>query len=536
MALLVSAIPWTNSDATQSPVEQAAATVARSNAPVALPLVTSSRALPPKPNVVLITADDMRADDLRAMPFVTGVLAKRGVRFTDAISPYSLCCPARAEILKGRYSHNTGMRGNKWPNGGYWALRSPGRTLPVWLQRAGYRTGFIGKYLNEYGKEVPDDPRLAGRSRNEIPPGWHQWYASIERVYSYVGVKLRVDTPRTDPHFVNSHTYQSRLFADIGANVIGSFHGSGDPFFLWYSSATPHGRPAAGGARPPVPHPDDADLYDEAPLPQNPVYQEALNEDTRDKAGPMYDLPPVAGGRSELRRFHRNRLASLSSLDDSVKAVWEKLRTTGELDDTVIIFTSDNGFALGAHRRKGKDMPYDAMLRVPMIVSAPALKQRYRPGAGPDQIVRSDYTVTTLDIATTIKALSGATTPWPMEGVNLMRPGENPDQGGDRGVLIESGAIAGRGKTPINKFIGVRTDRWTWFGWDARPAADTPQYNAAGRYDDVGWFELYDRRATPSQVTNIVDEAPASVSARLREMVAAKYDCRGRGCVWDASR
>ncbi|MBA3311298.1 MAG: sulfatase-like hydrolase/transferase, partial [Nocardioidaceae bacterium] len=131
------------------------------------------------PNIVFITTDDMRLDDLPYMPNTLRLLADQGVTFTQMLSPYPLCCPARASMLTGQYSHNNGVQGNTAPRGGYSALDGSD-TLPVWLDGHGYETAFMGKYLNQYGEE----------DEYEVPPGWDYWSASVANIYSYTGVTL----------------------------------------------------------------------------------------------------------------------------------------------------------------------------------------------------------------------------------------------------------------------------------------------------------------------------------------------------------
>ena len=110
------------------------------------------------PDVVVILTDDQRTDTLLSMPSVRRLLVDRGTRFTEAHVPNSLCCPSRSTILTGLYSHDTGVWTNGGPNGGWLAFVKHGnekRTIAVNLQRAGYRTALIGKYLNAYGHYAP---------------------------------------------------------------------------------------------------------------------------------------------------------------------------------------------------------------------------------------------------------------------------------------------------------------------------------------------------------------------------------------------
>lgn len=122
-----------------------------------------------RPNIILILTDDQRADTVQYMPQVQKLLAARGMSFTQAYSSTPLCCPARASLLTGLYAHNTGVWGNKSPLGGYPVFKDSD-TLAVWLQKAGYRTGLIGKYLNEY-------------KTTDVPPGWDTWYGRTKNTY-----------------------------------------------------------------------------------------------------------------------------------------------------------------------------------------------------------------------------------------------------------------------------------------------------------------------------------------------------------------
>ena len=122
-----------------------------------------------RPNVVVLMTDDQTVESMRVMPNVKTLLADQGVTFDNSFVSYPLCCPSRATFLTGQYAHNHGVWGNAAPNGGYYKLDST-NTLPVWLQRAGYQTIHLGKYLNGYGT----------RSQTEIPPGWGEWYGSLD--------------------------------------------------------------------------------------------------------------------------------------------------------------------------------------------------------------------------------------------------------------------------------------------------------------------------------------------------------------------
>jgi N-acetylglucosamine-6-sulfatase len=131
-------------------------------------------ALPDQPNVVVVMADDMRVDDLEFAPHLRRLVAEQGVTFENSFSPFPLCCPARASFLTGQYAHNHKVFWHE-PPFGYGAF-DDSRTLATALQDAGYRTGFIGKYLNRYGI---DDSKVTGApSYSYVPEGWTDWRGS----------------------------------------------------------------------------------------------------------------------------------------------------------------------------------------------------------------------------------------------------------------------------------------------------------------------------------------------------------------------
>ncbi len=127
-----------------------------------------------RPNIVLITTDDEADYDMRWMPRTRRLLGEAGVTFSDSVSPHPLCCPARAEILTGQFAQNNGVRTNEGhKHGGFRAMHSYRNTIGPWLQHAGYRTAFVGKFLNGY------------RSTSRNIPGWNEWNPLLEDFGAY---------------------------------------------------------------------------------------------------------------------------------------------------------------------------------------------------------------------------------------------------------------------------------------------------------------------------------------------------------------
>src|SRR5687768_6074298 len=121
------------------------------------------------PNVVIVQTDDQTLESMRVMDRTRALIGDQGTTFDNAFVSLSLCCPSRASLLTGRYAHNHGVLDIHPPWGGF--ERLDGReTLAVWLQRAGYATVLLGKYLNRYGRRDPA----------EVPPGWTEWHGLVD--------------------------------------------------------------------------------------------------------------------------------------------------------------------------------------------------------------------------------------------------------------------------------------------------------------------------------------------------------------------
>jgi N-acetylglucosamine-6-sulfatase len=447
-----------------------------------------------RPNVVLITTDDMTASDLRWMPKTRRLLGRAGVAFTDSISPHPMCCPARAEILTGQFTQNNGVRTNNAPYGGYYRLDSA-NTLPVWLRRAGYQTAFMGKYLNEYGARGP----------RAVPPGWDYWRATVRNTYDYYNY-----TVNADGHLrIHIADYQTSHYADLTERLVPRLSAHDQPFFLWQSHIAPHGAcspwPEIEGQQcwtPVVPSRRYAGTLEDVPPPQRdgPAYNEA---DVSDKPRYIRDHPPLdLHQRRRLGEVFQRRIESLRSVDNAVARTIDVLERTHELDDTLLIFTSDNGYLLGQHRFSGKDVPYEPALQVPLLMRGPSVP------AG----VRSAATATTVDLAPTILGLTGARAGLPIDGRNLL-PVARGNRPGWHTTLIQGGPRS-PASGPGWFYRGVRTDRYTYV-----------------EYRQSGAVELYDRRRDPHQLHNLAGQpAYAGVQAELQDRLLQLQDCSGADC------
>ena len=352
-----------------------------------------------RPNVVLVLTDDQRWDTLRYMPTVRRELVAPGVTFSNAFVVNPLCCPSRASILTGKYSHSTRVYSNDGPYGGF-ASFSDRSTLATWLQAEGYETAYFGKYLNRY-------------STTYVPPGWDRWVA-LTHPPAYYGYTLNVDGNPV-PFGDAPSDYSTDVIRNYAVRFI---RATRRPLFLVFAPYAPHW--------PATPAPRHAGAFSDLPPWRPPSYDEA---DVSDKPRWVQARPRLGSAtRASLDELRRKQLASLLAVDDAVGAIVDAFRTRGRLDDTVFVFTSDNGFLWGEHRIVATKLAaYEESIRVPLVV-------RY------DDLVvepRADgNVVANIDLAPTLAALAGAAAPG-VDGRSLVPLLASPFASLTRPLLVE---------------------------------------------------------------------------------------------------
>jgi arylsulfatase A-like enzyme len=442
-----------------------------------------------QPNIVVIMTDDQDAASVGAMANVQTLLADQGTTFSNSFASFPLCCPSRATFLTGQYAHNHGVLDNAAPNGGFAKLDSS-NTLPVWLQSAGYYTAHIGKYLNGYELQP-----------STIPAGWTEWRGSTVtyRFYGYqlneMGTLVDYGTAPTD--------YQTDVYAAKAAELIGRRAPAAEPFFLSFAPLAPHSGGPNPNPQPPTdcggtakPAPRHATAFDGAPLPQPPSFDEA---DVSDKPAHIQARAPFASNDiTRITRNYRCRLESLLAVDEAVGRIITALRDSGELENTYVVFTSDNGFFHGEHRiAAGKVHVYEESIRVPLIIRGPGI---------PAGSV-SDELVVNADLAPTIVDATGAPPGLTMDGRSLLPIAADPDRRRGRALLFETGPA-----TPQN-YAAVRTHRYKYV-----------EYATGDR-------ELYDLAIDPYELDNRhADPAYADIVRRLAGRLAVLRSCAGASC------
>jgi N-acetylglucosamine-6-sulfatase len=445
----------------------------------------------PRPNIVLITSDDQRVDDMRAMPRTRTLLGAQGTTFENSYSTFPLCCPARATFMTGQYAHNHGVLGNRSatsPLGGFPDFDASS-TVATWLQSAGYHTAFVGKFLNKYGAVKPI----------RVPPGWDDWNAAVGGGHYFDTRLFQNGTARqyTGP-------YQTDLYADISVRIIESQAAQDAPFFLYASYYAPHsGQPTEPDdprISTPAVRPDLRDSYAGVPLPEPPGFDEA---DVSDKPGYVRRRGRIrAGMHAQLTESFQQRQESLVALDEAVDRTVAALRSIGELDNTVILFTSDNGYMQGEHRiHAGKTVPYDPSAKVPLLVRGPGF---------PAGIARGQL-VGNIDVAPTLVDVADATAGLPLDGTSLLPIAESPNTHAGRSLVLEAGPRTVDGPW---FYTAVRTPRWLYVD-----------------YDETEELELYDMANDPAQLTNQAgNPAFADIRAWLAGRLARLEQCAGATC------
>lgn len=422
------------------------------SAGVAGQIVGQTAGDPALPNIVLIVTDDQRWDTLEFMPIVSRELAGHGTVFEEAFVVNPLCCPSRASILTGNYSHTTGVYQQGPPHGGFEAFDDTS-TIATWLTDRGYETALFGKYIDAYQSEA-----LGGY----VPPGWHEFMAFVHSQY--------IDYSLT--HNGEVATYGAEP-ADYATTVLGDaaevfIRGAQPPFFVEFAPPAPHA--------PAIVEPQFKERFAGLALWRPPSFNEAAIED---KPAYVRRFPPLTA--EQVAVIDQRRMAqmrSLLSVDREVGDLLGALAETGQLDDTVVIYTSDNGLLWGEHRWDRKEVPYEEAIRVPLIVRADLL-------AVAPQVDR--HLALNIDLAPTIAELAGVEVE--TDGQSLL-----PLLRGDDAVTWRTEFLIEHLErtNPVPTYCAIRTERHMLVEYI------------------TGERELYDLETDPYQESNIAGKSGAS--------------------------
>jgi arylsulfatase A-like enzyme len=434
--------------------------------------LVSAQEAPPesRPNVVLILTDDMTASDLETMPNVHRLLVEKGTTFENHTVTLPTCCPSRVSYLRGQYPHNHKI-GYGVPAGEQ-AFRNRGyasSTVGTWANAEGYRTAWIGKYLNGF-----DDPGY-------VPPGWDRFHANVNkdvwsREFASNGRLRKLPKGSIDTHLGR----QGEAFLRNDNET---------PMLLVQNFNAPHQN---SDGPPPAPKSDLRKFS--AKVPRTPAFNE---RDVSDKPGWVQNRPLLQSPKiREMGLEHRGRLASLQVVDRQVGAILGALADKGELDETYVMLTTDNGYHMGEHRlEQGKMTGYKTDVEVPLVVRGPGVQENTVKGA----------MVQNIDFAPTVADLAGHETPEFVDGRSMV-----PLFGDGQAAWRGHSHFEGPGRHP---FVGTAKPDGTTF-----------------IRQESGFEELY-LPGDPHQLRNVAGEDQhASAQGEMEAALQAAHACSGGNC------
>lgn len=373
-----------------------------------------------RPGILLILPDQWRGEALgcQGNPDVRTPnldrLASQGVLFRNTFANTPVCCPARAILLTGKYSHANGMVANDL------RLKESETTIAEILGSEGYRTGFIGKWHLDGG------PRLPGF----VPPGPRRqgfdFWAASECDHRHFRPTYFLDTDRP----ITESRFEPEVWTDRAIEFLKQLKRD-EPFFLEVAMGPPHD-PYGAPER-------FMKLYDPAKLTMRPNWVEGV----------------PGSGRKEIAAYY----AAITAVNEQVGRLMRALENSGRAEDTIVIFTSDHGDMLGSHGQRLKRKPWEESIRVPGILRFPARVAQGRV---------SDAIVTHVDLAPTLLTLCGLPVPTSMQGTDLSDVVlGTSDKGPDSAFFQIFVPFAGDGMP--NPWRGVRTDRTLYARTEAGP-------------------------------------------------------------------
>lgn len=426
-----------------------------------------------RPNVLVIVTDDQRVGTLGTMLETREWMVDGGTSYTNAFVTTPLCCPARTSIMTGRFAHNHGVKTN--PDG---YLIDEHTTLQRYLQAGGYRTGLIGKFLS-------------GWKLNKDPAYFDEWrIMSLEKRSRYYGARWNLDGK-----IMRVHRYATDFVASSALHFMrrGDREDDDRPWYLYLA-------PPAGHA-PRVPEP----AYEDMPVTPWNGSPATRERDRSDK--PAY-VRRSSTRRASVPKVRAGLIRTLASVDDMVGALLRELRDLGELDDTLIFFTSDNGFLWGEHGMPlnfmAKSNPYEFSIRVPLLVRWPG---HFAAG------MRNDRLATNADIAPTVLDAAG------------MRPDDSTQMDGksllrdwDRDAVLTEYWTSN--ESPIPEWAAL---------WDG-------SFHFVEYYGDAGkviFREYYDLESDPFELDNLLEGPPSANRPDVRSLssrLASYRKCKGATC------
>ncbi|GAB3248216.1 sulfatase family protein [Kineosporia babensis] len=445
-----------------------------------------------KPNIVFVLTDDLATNLVEYMPTVKA-MQEEGASFENYYVSNSLCCPSRSTIFTGMYPHNTEVMTNTAATGGgYYMFKGrqlDQNTFATDLQKVGYRTAMMGKYMNEYQAGTPKNPGTNN------PVGWDEWalagsgYAGFNYQLNQNGeVKRYGDAPED---------YMTDVMSARGQDFIKRAAADGQPFMLELAPFTPH--------KPYIPAPRHENLYNDLKAPRTASYGK------QNKNAPTW-LASQKLTKSRIAKMdeqYRQRVRTVLSIDEMVADIRAQLRASGVEDNTYIVFSSDNGYHMGEHSLiSGKMTAFRTDVQVPLIVVGPEVPA----GAKVEDMASN------IDLRSTFGDLAGAAVPTTVDGTSLapLWSGGSLDR---KYVLVEHKGMdvdkmdpdTGIFRSPIPPdYAAIRTTEWLYI-----------KYNNGQR-------EYYDLLKDPLELNNIAGRVSKTRIRQLDTKLRQIRECSGQ--------
>jgi arylsulfatase A-like enzyme len=440
------------------------------------------------PNIVVIVTDDQAHQMLQYMQHTQKLMVEQGTSFDNFFINDPICCPSRVTILLGQYRHNHQLEVHETGCGHrFYSQGMHKRALGRRVQDAGYRTGFVGKYLNSHHRYV----RAASveKAGEELLDGWDDYRISLRPRYRGFVLHENGEIVFYPP---SPENYQTDVLGRLSTRFIRASADAGKPFFLFVSTDAPHA--------PTTPAPRHRSLFAETRAPRGPSFNDP---DVSGQPG-LQESPPLRPKQiASIDATYRRTLQSLQAVDELVLAVVEELERLGQLDDTYLFFASDNGLHFGEHRIAwGKGTPYEEAVRVPLVIRGPGVAKNQ---------VRSEIT-SNVDILPTVLDILGQQPDERIDGRSL-RPLFGPKVEGAewrRAIALESRHEARNQGVPA--FGALRSERYKWIEYENGERA------------------LYDLANDPHELTNVYGTENAALGEVLATWLRDLLVCHGAMC------
>jgi N-acetylglucosamine-6-sulfatase len=434
-----------------------------------------------RPNIVFVLTDDLSMNLISHMPQVQA-MQKSGTSLSDYHVVDSLCCPSRSAIFTGEYPHDDGVFTNSGSDGGYNAYNKNGdekNAFALALQKQGYETGFMGKYLNGY------------QPKDKIPPGWNQWDVAGNG-YPEFNYDLN-ENGKVQHYGKDPQDYLVDVLSSKAGSFIGSEAGK-KPFMLEVATFAPHA--------PYTPAPRYADAAKDVSYPRTPAY------DTLPTNPPSWlkQRPPLTVTQEQnLTSSYQKRVEADLAVNDLIGHIRQELQAKGVANNTYLVFSSDNGYHMGEYRLlAGKQTAFDTDTHVPFVVTGPGVPA----GKSLSQLTSN------IDIAPTFEAWAGATIGSHVDGLSMAGLlHQQTASGWPQAILIEHHGPNDKKGDP---------DRQN------AEHADPPSYEALRTADGLyvryssGAEEYYNTETDPYELHNL---GPEGVPSALRTTLSHMENC-----------